>query len=68
MKFLINEQQNEKIIEFKPGQKAIIVSGFSKDNEVKKAMEIGASGFLKKPYSMEQLARAVQKELQDIPE
>ncbi len=46
-----------------PGQKAIIISGYSEDEEVCEARRLGAKGFLKKPYSMEQLGEIVRKEL-----
>ncbi len=53
----------QKIIERWPGQKAIIASGFSKSEDVKKAIQLGVGGFIEKPYSMEQLARGVYREL-----
>jgi PAS domain S-box-containing protein len=56
-------QTYEKILTFLPDQKAIIVSGFSESDDVKAALRIGASGFMKKPYSMEQFGRMVQKAL-----
>lgn len=52
-----------KIIERYPGQKALIVSGFSESGDVKKAMELGVGGFVKKPYTMAQIAAAVKNEL-----
>ena len=52
-----------KIIEKHPGQKALIVSGFSESSDVKMAMELGVGGFVKKPYSMAQIAKAVKNEL-----
>ena len=50
----------ERIILKYPGQKAIIVSGFSKSEDVKKAMLLGVGSFIEKPYSIEQLGRAVK--------
>lgn len=50
----------EKILEISPGQRAIIASGFSDNEEVQKAMELGASHFLKKPYSMEAIGKVVR--------
>lgn len=46
-----------------PGQKALIVSGFSESSDVKEAMRFGVGGFVKKPYSMRQIARAIKAEL-----
>ncbi len=46
-----------------PGQKAIIASGFSENDNVKEAQRLGAGDFIKKPYSMGQLGLAVQKAL-----
>jgi two-component system, cell cycle sensor histidine kinase and response regulator CckA len=50
-----------KIIVHHPGQKAIIASGFSKSDDVKKAMRLGVGNFIEKPYSMGQLGRAVKE-------
>ncbi len=60
----INGMQTFKqIIATHPGQKAIIVSGFSKSKDVQETLQLGAGFFIKKPYSLEQLGQAVQKEL-----
>jgi PAS domain S-box-containing protein len=56
-------QTYEKIIKLYPDQKAIIVSGFSESSDVKAALFLGAKGFLKKPYSIEQLGTAVKESL-----
>lgn len=53
----------ERILRLHPGQKALVVSGFSEDVEVKKAKSIGAGGFLQKPFTMRELAKAVRKTL-----
>jgi CheY-like chemotaxis protein len=53
----------EKIITIRPGQKAIIASGFSQNVEVKAALQLGAGGFISKPYTMEQLGKIVYTEL-----
>ncbi len=52
-----------KIIKIHPHQKALIASGYSESDDVKKTLRLGAGGFLKKPYSMDQLGKAVQDEL-----
>lgn len=53
----------KQIIKIHPGQKAIIASGFSKSKDVQETLQLGAGLFIKKPYTLEQLGRAVQKEL-----
>ncbi len=57
----------EKILQIRPGQKAIIASGFSNDLEVKKTQEMGAGAFVKKPYLLSQIGQAVQQALQNPP-
>lgn len=52
-----------KILEIHPGQKAVIVSGFSETERVGKARELGAGAYVKKPYVLEKLGLAVRKEL-----
>ena len=56
-----------KILEIHPGQKAIIVSGFSETERVCKAQALGAGAYVKKPYVLEKLGMAVRQEL-DRPE
>ncbi len=53
-----------KIQEIYPRQKAIIVSGFSETERVRKAQELGAGSYVRKPYMLERLGLAVKKELQ----
>ncbi|MCI5209365.1 MAG: hybrid sensor histidine kinase/response regulator [Candidatus Electrothrix sp. ATG2] len=52
-----------EIIKIYPDQKALIVSGFSDSADVKATLELGASGFIKKPYSTAQLRKGVQDAL-----
>ncbi len=52
-----------EIIKKHPAQRAIIVSGFSESNDVIEALAAGAHRFIYKPYSTEQLARAVKDAL-----
>ena len=52
-----------RILELYPGQKAIIVSGFSENRDAQLALQLGAAAFVKKPYTMDQIVRAVQKAL-----
>ena len=52
------------ILEIRPKQKAIIVSGFSESDRVKEAKVLGAGAYIKKPYIKEKLGLAVKKELE----
>ncbi len=52
-----------KILEFRPRQKAIIVSGFSETERVAGAQALGAGAYVKKPYVLEKLGLAVREEL-----
>lgn len=54
----------ERIIALHPGQKAVIATGFSETDEVKKAQAMGAGAFIKKPYTLNQLGKAVKAELE----
>jgi CheY-like chemotaxis protein len=47
----------------RPTQKALIVSGFSETDSVREAICLGASGYLKKPYSLMKLGMAVLEAL-----
>jgi PAS domain S-box-containing protein len=53
-----------RILEIHPRQKAVIVSGYSENKDVKRAMQLGAGAFVKKPYTMHQIAQSVKKELE----
>jgi signal transduction histidine kinase len=46
-----------------PEQKAIIASGFSETGRVKKALQLGAGEYVKKPYTIEKMGMAVRREL-----
>jgi PAS domain S-box-containing protein len=41
----------------------VIISAFSEDEQTREAMRLGARGFLRKPYSIEDLGRAIRNEL-----
>jgi DNA-binding NtrC family response regulator len=53
----------EKITALHPAQKAILVSGFAETDEVKKALQLGAGQFIKKPYTIEKIGLAIRDEL-----
>ncbi len=52
-----------RILEINPDQKAVIASGFSETERVREAQQLGAGAYIKKPYTMENLAMAVRHEL-----
>lgn len=52
-----------RILEIKGAQKAIIASGFTETERVRSAFELGVGRYLHKPYSIDELARAVRCEL-----
>ena len=58
-------QTYKKIREICPGQKALIISGFSEIEKVKGAFSLGVGGFLKKPYTVGQIATSVKKILSE---
>jgi len=53
----------KRILQFHPGQKAVIASGYSESDLVKKAQSMGAGAYIKKPYSFEKIGVAVKGEL-----
>jgi PAS domain S-box-containing protein len=53
----------ERIIELHPKQKAIIASGYSETDRVKKAQRLGAGRYVKKPYTVRKIGLAVKGEL-----
>jgi CheY-like chemotaxis protein len=53
-----------KALEIRPGQKAIIVSGFSESERVCATQALGAGAYVKKPYVLENLGLAVRQELE----
>lgn len=46
-----------------PGQKAVIASGFSETERVRQAQELGVGQFVRKPYTLDSLGKAVRSEL-----
>ena len=56
----------ERMLAIRPGQKAVIVSGFSETGRVRKAQALGAGAYVKKPYILEKLGVAVRNELDRI--
>jgi len=52
-----------RILELRPGQKAIIVSGSPETERVRQVLDLGAGAFVKKPYSLEKIGQVVRQEL-----
>jgi len=55
-----------RIKAFRPDQKAVVASGFSRTRQVKETMKLGAGQYLRKPYSLEKIGLAVKKELEPL--
>ena len=53
----------EEIIKIRPGQKAIIASGYAKTKEVDLVQGLGAGEYIKKPYTLAKMGIALKKEL-----
>ncbi len=53
----------KRALEINPDQRAIITSGFSETENVKKARDLGAGEYVKKPYTIKNLGQAVKKAL-----
>ena len=58
----------ERIKKLHPDQKALIVSGFAETDEVKKAQELGAGQYLKKPLTLEMIGLALKRVGKESPE
>lgn len=52
-----------RALEVRPGQRAVIVSGFGESGTVREAQALGAGSHLRKPVTLDKLARAVREEL-----
>lgn len=52
-----------RIAKINPGQKAIIVSGFSETARVLEAQKFGAGAFIRKPLTLKSIAAAIRTEL-----
>lgn len=52
-----------RVLQVRPGQKAIILSGFAESDRVEVARDLGAGAFLRKPVRKQELAQAVREVL-----
>lgn len=53
----------QEITKLYPRQKAIITSGFSESERVRKLLQLGAGDYVQKPYTLEKLGMSVRAEL-----
>jgi nitrogen-specific signal transduction histidine kinase len=60
---LSGRETYEQIIAIRPKQRAIIVSGFSENEEVSQTQAMGAGAFVRKPYTLQQIGQAVKEAL-----
>ncbi len=51
------------IVAIRPSQKVIIVSGYSETERMETALEIGVRSYIKKPYTLEEIAATLHREL-----
>ena len=56
-------QTYERIIQHRPDQKAIIISGYSSDDNMAQARKLGIHHFLKKPYTLHDLGKVLRLEI-----
>ena len=52
-----------RIISIRPGQKAIIASGYSESERVRTLQQLGAGAYIQKPFTLEKIGVAVRAEL-----
>ena len=50
----------------RPGQKAIIVSGYSESDQIAKAVELGPGAYVQKPYILEKIGLAIRDKLEQV--
>lgn len=61
----------QQILEFNPGQRAVVATGFSESDRISEIRKVGVRFCISKPYSLKKLAQAVRSELDrnpDIPD
>lgn len=52
-----------ELIKVRPGLKAVITSGYSETDRVREAQRLGAGAYIRKPYRMETLGKAIRAAL-----
>ncbi len=56
----------KEALRIRPGQRAVIVTGFSASENVQEAQRLGAGACLRKPYTLDSIARAIRAELDTV--
>ena len=56
----------KQILHLHPKQKAVIASGYSGENEIQQAWNLGAEYFIKKPYTVRDFGQAVKRALNHV--
>jgi DNA-binding NarL/FixJ family response regulator len=52
-----------RVLEKNPKQKAIVASGFSETDRVREVQKLGAGAYIRKPFTLEVLVKAVKSAL-----
>lgn len=60
---LSGRETYERILKVRPGQKAIIISGYSRNEDVLQARALGISDFLEKPVTLPKISQAIKQSL-----
>ena len=53
----------QQLTRVRPGLKAILISGYSENEQIEQARKLGISQFIKKPYSLKDLSQALSLEI-----
>jgi CheY-like chemotaxis protein len=56
-----------QVFRLRPGQRVIITSGYAETERVSEAIALGVRRYLRKPYTMDELGRALREELARVP-
>ena len=53
----------KELLKIDPQMQVLIASGYSSDGSERQALELGAKGFVRKPYKISQILKAVREVL-----
>ncbi len=54
----------KRILQLHPGQRAIVMTGYSETERVREAQRLGAGPYVRKPYTLNQLCMAIRRALE----